>query len=294
MRGLLIAFCLVTSVALLAPSDARAFSAGPASLELSGSRGKVVEDTFMVANVSGQPETYYFSTLKFRSSEDSGAPDFIPYDEDHSGLAEWIAFPGKSVTVPPLTKVDVPFTIVVPSDAPAGGHYAAIVVSDTPSDVVASNGTSISAKTALLVFLTIEGETREQAALLDFTVERTGRELEGMYRFRIQNQGNVFVIPTGTITLRNVFGATIGSARVNEDGGRILPESTRAFEGGWKASIFAVGPITASLDLTYGSAPELLSGQYAFSYWPMEFFLAVIITAASLAFIVIALQRRKR
>ncbi len=284
------------SLALLALAiapAAEAFSAAPATTELGASRGQLVDATFTLVNTEDRDETYYLSVLKFEAQAETGSPRFIPYEEDHGGMPEWIVFQDTEVAVPARSRVEVPYQIAVPSDAQSGGHYAAIVISDAPSAVVATSGASIQAKTALLLFLTVQGETREQAALLDFAIERGEPSgLNGTFRWRIQNQGNVHVVPEGTVTFKNALGWIIGKTDANETDGRVLPGSTRTFEGSWslvaddlpllprlaaQARVAAIGPVTASLDITYG-ASGVLSQETAFFYWPIELIAFVLLT----------------
>lgn len=284
---LAIIFCAV--ILLWIPSFVHAFAVAPATLDLSGSRGTSVTGTVAVINNSDAEQTYYLGTLKFAPDETSGGPEFIAYETDHSGMPEWIAFPVTSVSIPSQTKVDVPFTVMVPKDVPSGTYYAAVTVSLTPSEIVASNGATIEAKLAVLVFLTVGGETIEKLALLDFVTPGNAdgplfSNHEVSYAYRLQNQGNVAVVPSARITVRDVFGRKILASDANPSGGRVLPESTRAFYGEivpaaedfftvarQQASSFAIGPVTATLAVTYGS--ETLSS--SISYWAFPWQLLV-------------------
>ncbi len=244
------------------PWNAHAFGVSPATLDLSGSRAETVDGTFTVVNASTAEQTYYLSTLKFGPGEQSGTPAFIPYDVDHSGLPEWIAFPHAAVSVAAQSKADVPFTVRIPSGIESGSYYAAVTVSTTPSELVATNGATVEAKTAVLVFLTVEGETVGKAAVLDFVTPdgpiMTVHDLS--YAFRVQNQGNVVIAPKSAIVVKDLFGRTVYTKDGNADAGRVFPGTTRTFsdelierpssfiataQRQW--DLFAVGPVTATL-----------------------------------------------
>lgn len=298
---------LVIICALILPmSFARAFGVSPGVIELSGSRGDVLSSAITVINDSERAETFYLRSLKFTARDESGSPTFIPYDEDHAGFPEWFIFPYRTVEVPARSKVEIPFSIAIPSDAAAGGHYAAVIVSESPYEVVSSGRSSINAQTAILVFLTVQGETAEQAAILDFTIDRAeNTELNGSFRYRVQNQGNVHVIPEGAITFRNIFGMIVGVIDANETDGRVLPSTTRTYEGEWtivrdgsfstrlldEARSLAFGPVTATLNLTYGTQNQTLTSKTTVVYWPME--LTIVLAGFLAAFVLLLMLIRK-
>jgi hypothetical protein len=176
--------------------------------------------------------------------------------------------------------------VSIPSDAERGTHYVAVTVSVAPSDIVATNGATIEAKTAQLVFVTVEGNTVERIALLDFVSPDEG-EIKGMhdlsYTFRIQNQGNVAVRPAASIVVKDMFGRVVFNKDANAELGRVLPGTTRTFSGelvdqptGFIQTIrlqwnlLAIGPMTATLvvegldptntpSIQYGMFPRQLS-----------------------------------
>lgn len=299
LRRLLPLFCAV--VLLWMPFRALAFAIAPATLDLSGRRGETIKGTIAVINNGSAEQTYYLGTLKFVPGELSGTPSFIPFETDHSGLPEWIAFPVKAVMIPANTKVDVPFTVTIPQDVASGTVYGAITVSMSPSDVVASNGATIEAKMASLLFVTVEGETVEKLALLDLSSSNAADgpfDLARQFVFRVQNQGNVAVVPTGTVTLTDALGRVVASLPINEEGSRILPMTTRSFSGtigpnptGFAETVrsqiesFAIGPIQATLTISTGSQTLTKS----FSYWIIP--LHLILTAAMAVVILLVLSK---
>jgi len=291
---------LCAVVLLWMPFRALAFAIAPATLDLSGKRGETIKDSIAVINNGSAEQTFTLGAIKFAPGE-SSTPSFIPFETDHSGLPEWIAFPVRTVTVPANTKVDVPFTVTIPQDVPSGTVYAAITVSTSSSNAIATNGATIAAKMASLLFVSVEGETIERFALLDLVTSSSADgpfELARQFVFRVQNQGNVVSVPTGTITLVDAFGRTIASQPINEDGGRVLPMTTRSFSGtigpqpsGFvdtvrsQISSFAIGPVTATLTVVAGTQTVTKS----FSYWTIP--LHLILTAAMAVVLLLALWK---
>ncbi len=280
-----IVFVIALALAVVSiPKHVTAVALAPGVLELKGKRGDVVESSFTLINTQPEERTYFLSTMKFEQRSEAGGPQFIPFEQDHTGLPEWVLFPHKSVAVPPQSKLNVPFSIVIPSGADGGSHHGAIVVSETPFDVVEANGVNVNAMTAALVFLTIDGTTQEKAAVLDFLSSQAGRlkaSATGAFKYRVQNQGNVFVVPDGAVRVRDVFGREVAYGDANAKDGRVLPGTTRLFEGTFNQTSGVVfGPVTAALEVNYGEGNEPLVAEFSFwviSWKPLLVILAVLI-----------------
>ncbi|MCR4314058.1 MAG: hypothetical protein NUV84_02325 [Candidatus Uhrbacteria bacterium] len=265
--------CLCALTLLLSPALIRAAAISPSIVELTSSPGETVESSFTILNTGVSEQTYFIDLLAFEPSEEDGTPVFTSGEISENSFLSWMKFPIREVSVPELSKVDVPFSIVVPDDIPAGSYYGAMTVSTAPTEIVAANGAIIEAKTAILVFLTVRGETTEKLELLDFMIEQTDSTLPfGILRYRVQNQGNVHLIPEGEVKLTGLFGQEIASLNANESKGRVLPSSTRTYEipfgskdvrwldrAGYQLKHLLFGPVTAQLTLTYGQTGSLTS-----------------------------------
>jgi len=280
--------------AILLPELAGAFSVSPAVIELSGNRGTSVTSQVVVKNTAAVAQTYYLQTIKFAARENSGSPMFISPQVDRSGLPQWIALSKTRVTVQAQSQATVPFTVAVPTDVASGSYEAAIVISTTP---FTTNDTSIQAHTAVLVLFTVNGETNAKLALLDFgPAGKNGASgsASGTFQYRVQNQGNVFVTPTGTVTVKDAFGRVLAEADANPDGGRVLPGMTRTYEGSFQSDLFAFGPATAVLNLTYADDAPALVSSYSFWVLPMIPLAVLGIVLVGICLAVIAVRRSKR
>ena len=250
----------------------------PAVVELRSSRGETIESVFTILNAGASEQMYFLDLLSFESSGEDGTPAFVPEQTSRNAFLSWIDFPVHEVLVPARSKVEVPFRVIVPDDVASGSYYGAITVSTAPSEVVSSNGATIEAKTAVLVFLTVEGETIERLELLDLALERKDASHPfGLFSFRVQNQGNVHLAPTGQIRLTGLFGQAIVELDANPTEGRVLPGSTRTFTvayepadmswlqtAGYQLRHLAMGPVTAELQLSYGTDGQI---EATWSFW---------------------------
>lgn len=218
-------------MAFLWTTAVQAATLAPAIVDLEGVRGERVTAELTLINTSSFQKTYFLGSQPFQGRDDSGVPEFIPLELAQEGLSQWITFPSKQVLVEPNAFAKLPIEIIIPSDVPSGDYYAAITVADRPHEVVATNGATIEAKTASLLFLTVKGETREQAQVLDFAItHRNALDRRFTISYRLQNQGNIRITPNAYVVFQDVFGRERGRVEVNPDKLRILPATTRTIE----------------------------------------------------------------
>lgn len=274
----IIVFLIV--LAGLVPSVASAFSLAPATFDLSSDRGDVLQEEIKVFNQNSVDQTVYLDVVPFDAGDGNGAPRFLDHRSD-SDLANWILLDHAQVVLPANSFVEVPFSVIIPDDVPSTGYYAAITVSETPSELVASNGVSIQATIASLIFLTVEGDGAPKLAFLDVQSDAEGhlRSLfAGDIHVRLQNQGNVHALPIGSITISDIFGRSLHSQPFNTEHGRVLPGTTREFVEAIKEessesffgqvrqqfAYFAAGPMTVSIAIDDLS---ITTGQMSYSFW---------------------------
>lgn len=269
---------------VLMPVATNAAALTPAIMEITAERGEVVEQTLTVINAKAIDQTYFLGVMKFEPSAEGGIPKFIPFEEDHTGLPEWIQLPFSEFVVKKNSKQEVQYTVSIPSDVKSGGYYAAVTVSESPSDLVADNGAIVEAKTAALVLLTVSGAIEEKLALLEFktTFGRSKSNVDGPYEFRLQNQGNVHVTPSGAVSVKDIFGRIVAKFDANPTSSRVLPNSTRQFVTGSEMQnnlykilkdqmrIFAIGPMVAELALIYGESEQTITSSFGFWYVPWQ------------------------
>ena len=290
---------ITIGLSLFMPGLVSAASVSPSLIDVSVERGETIEESISVINTSKSDQIYYLDVIEFTAREEGGEPQFISSQESHSEHLDWFSFESDTVVVPAESIGDITFDLLVPPNIQSGGYFAAVTVSQSPEDLISSNGALIEAKIAVLVLITVEGDTVETAQLLDFGSDMSGAflstpDVDAIYR--IQNQGNVHILPVGTIKVTDIFGRTIAESDANISLGRILPESTRVYQvqvssgdhDSWiqlvnyQAQNFAIGPLKATLDLVYGKDSKTIQSEFSFWLIPWQLGITVMSVAALL------------
>lgn len=299
----------------LFPSTVSALSLSPVRFELSGDRGQTVENEFLIINENDSAETFYFSFANFEAQGESGTPAFVDPKE---GLGTWIKTESSSVGVGPKEQKTVPFKIQIPEDAEPGGHFAVILLGNSPAG--GDNTVSIGSQTGILVLLSVNGDVKEDAGLLDFkTVDKQFlyKTLPVSFEYRFRNDGGDRVKPEGDIIIRNTFFIKSDVLDANKVEGNILPSSTRKFKVDWlkyerpidsiltegmfnkfwdnvtyEWKNFALGLYSANLNIEYGTKQEIANKTVFFFVFPWELFIVMIlILITSLLIIKFAISR---
>ncbi len=105
-----------------------ALTISPARIEFSADPAQTIEGKFFLVNEQEGTQTFYSSVENFEAQGESGTPNFTAGKD---GLATWVSLQSE-VTLKKGEQKEIPFTIKVPKDAEAGGHFAAIFLSTTP------------------------------------------------------------------------------------------------------------------------------------------------------------------
>lgn len=223
--------------------------------------GEVWRSSLKVVNTNPYDLTVYASTMNFEAGGEEGQGRFVPILEsgaNNYSLAKWIEITPDPIFIPQGKSIDIPFTVKIPQDAEAGGHYAAILVGTRPQNENL-NGANVlvSSQVSSLFLARVNGDVREEGYIKEFRVERTFYEKPDIdFILRFANTGNVHLKPQGEITVFNMWGREMGKISINEksDFGNVLPRSVRKFVFNWQRNLnfLETGRFKAVATISYG------------------------------------------
>jgi hypothetical protein len=315
-KSLLIAFGLIAIVLL--PSKAFALSITPIRYEISGDPGTTITHEMTLLNEGKNSQVYYASFANFEAQGETGSPTFVDPKDD---LGTWMSTEYASVNLAPGQQKKIKFNIKIPKNAEPGGHFAAIFWGSTPGS--GSGQISVGTKTGLLVLLTVNGDVKQSAGLVDFQIRNHQwgfKQLPVSFQYRFSNQGGDRVKPVGNVVVRSILGWRVKKVNANPFDGNVLPNTTRKFITDWtkrdsvadrdaeisrneKYSFFkevrgewrnfAVGVFTARVHAEFGANHEVVkSSRVFFIIFPWELLLLIVVIVTPLYFLLRTLLRK--
>ncbi len=227
-------FWLLLTVAFVGfPRISEAFTMSPTMLDVLVQPGASASAYVTIGNDEREPATYYLSVQKFVPNGDQGQQEFLPPTEK-SGLPSWVQLDRVSVTLRPGEIRRVPFEVKVPAGTQPGGYYGVLFFSNVPPGSNADQSIVAGSRAGMLLFVTVKGAIIEESELQTFEVDHmwTNR-LPVLFTSVLQNKGNAFLIPQGSVTVKNLFGQTVAQLPFNPEYKRVLPNSGRRYTQAW-------------------------------------------------------------
>lgn len=154
-----------------------------------GAPGAVLEDRLTVTNPGAAP-----LTVRLRPA-DEPADEPTDASADREQVRVKLALAAPTVTVPPRTRADVPYSLTVPADAAPGDHRAAIVA--TAAD---GAGARPAQETTVRIRLRVTGPALAALSVEDLATDGA------TVRYTLVNRGNTVVEPRVVLTGDGLLG----------------------------------------------------------------------------------------
>jgi hypothetical protein len=263
-------------------------SVSPTVFELSANPGEVIDNTFRIVNGTEQDLLLSATPKNFLANDELGGVN-LTEDETSFTLSSWIEVEPAQIGLVGRGSQDFKFTISIPADAEPGSHLGAIIVQTNPQDV-GGTGASVAQEAGPLILVKVAGDISEEASIVDFTTTKSFYENPPItFQTRVQNNGNVHFKPSGTISIKNMFGNEVTNINLTEQ--NILPTTIRMLENEWSPG-FSVGRYTAELTLIYGPNDTIVTAQTSFTIFPYKVLVPLFIGVILLVFFLIRYRDR--
>lgn len=265
----------------------------PTRSELNISPGDNKTFTITLKNITDGELEAQVSINDFESDGVTGNPQII-VDENTRTPTSIYNFVSNlnNISLKPGQSKRATINVNVPEDAAPGAYYGVIRYAAIPKGGILNDSErqlALNASIAHLVLIEVSGEITEQIQVEDLKFGRSAENNEirsGSFFFTppdkslltINNLGNGFSRPFGSITINRMFGGEVYSSEVNnvEPKGIVLPKSTRVFIDE-VAGISLPGRYTATAAVAYGNGGEVVTYKTSFWYLPVWFLISLAI-----------------
>ena len=275
----------IGSQVVFAQQDAAGVSISPALIEEALDPGVTDYHIFTITNLASTEETYFLFTRNIDGMGIDGTPKFAEKGEETPfGLASWITLGTNQITLPANSEGQVSFSLSVPQNASPGSHFGGIFISKDAPEIERS-GAAVGYQVGNIISVRVAGEANLAAKIRQFS---TDRYLYGSskvdFSARIENQGNVFIRPTGQIEVTSMLGKTVDTITLNESRGGIFPTATREYRVSWMGEDGGFGRYEAVMALSYGEQNDIRTMSSTVTFWilPMNIILPAFGVLASL------------
>ncbi|GLZ62357.1 DUF916 domain-containing protein [Micromonospora sp. NBRC 107095] len=286
----------------VAPSSAKGPNGRPA-FTYKLDPGATVTDYVAVTNHSVRPLTLnLYASDAFTTGQ--GGFDLLAGGQKPTDVGTWVRFTGGTVTIPSTSRVDIPFTLTVPSNATPGDHAGGIVASLAATAPDAQgNRVAVDHRVGARIYLRVSGELQPAMTVDNLRVRHTGslNPLAGgtlTATFTVRNTGNVRLTGRPTLTVAGPFGL----GRRSTDGAA-LPEILPGGELTTTVRMTGVPPLfrlTVSAAVTPAAVgdqvldPQPQSGTARATAWAVPWpQLALLVLLALIGWALTAARRRR-
>jgi hypothetical protein len=222
--------------------------------------GQVIDDIASVKNFGDKEATVKIYPVDAISN--NGGAFILKFDhEDQNGIGDWTEINQREITVKPDERIDIPFTITLPSDISPGQYLGGIVIEygtadgsndekckeGTPADC---NGSVIAVKTRIgsRIYITVPGAVEENVDMTDFGFYLTFTG-QTRFKFKLENKGNVAYQPEAQIEVRDASGKVYDT--FTKSLGILMPNSTTEPSVSWDKKIPLIANYSATAKVTF-------------------------------------------
>lgn len=275
-------------------TNSNTFTITPMGKDIQLKAGEKVTGTITVINQqdSKDPFSFKVSVAPYGVVGEGYDADLVTATEQ-TRLAKWVTIDTPSGTVAPNESKEVTYTINVPENAPAGGQYAAIVISsNNPSE--SPTTVDYVYEMASILYGEVEGETVHGGSVVSHSVPGFSTTPKISTTAQIENNGNVHEYARINLTVTNFFsGEEIANTEEQETqvAEVIMPSTTRHFINSLN-NLPSLGVVTVKETINYLGEDSVIEQRIVIC--PLWFLLLVAFTLVSIIAAVVLRVRRRR
>lgn len=291
IANILLAVVAIVSVAIIpmlstgvasAADTSQGLQVSPVIVDLNSEKGGSYTLKLTITNVTVNTLDVTATTNDFTAADNTGNPKILTDTSAPAttySLRSWVA-PIPAMTLQPKQSQTITVAVNVPANAESGGHYGVIRFSGVTPKGQAQ--VTLNASVGTLLLARVAGNITEKLVIKDMFTEQKGKRA-GLFSngpvnivTDVSNSGNVHVKPVGTMTIKDMFGKTVGSYPFGSNIKNVLPGSTRRYEQSFDKK-FMFGRYTAHLEAGYGTTGGVLIGDKTFWVIPLKLIAFVVV-----------------
>lgn len=265
------------------------FTLTPMSQRIKLEPGEEYEGSITVVNPGSSVNDFsYKAEVSVYSVIDKDyTADFLTQN-DHTQIAKWITIENPTGLVKPNDAIKIKYKIKVPTTAPAGGQYAAIMVSSN-GDGDIGDGVAVRNvfEMASLIFAEVSGENIRAGEIINNYVPGFATTVPIEINTTLTNTGNVHEVARVSLQVKSVFSSNVIYPGKDESGTIeevIMPDSTRFLTRNIDG-ISSLGMYDVTQTISYMGSVSTV--QKTIIVCPIWFLLLIVLTISVLIFAIV-------
>lgn len=296
----LLTFLLGVFSPVFVSAETKDFSLSPLFHEVVFEPGDTEKQVVVeISNRTNRDAEFFVSAVDFGTLDESGGVAFLGGSGDFErryGLASWMRLPMERIVLPAGGAETIPIVIENKESLFPGGHYGAVAFQlESPSkDESGASFVAVRSSFASLFFVKKTGGEVMKLEYRDIlSINRDTFSVPEKLFLRFQNAGNTHLVPRGIVVVRDTAGRVVRRGILNEDSGRILPESFRVYTVSLKktAPAFLPGKYMISIEYRYDGSDEFVSAPQKIVFPTLLIILWSVAIVAGIFFFVFTVRR---
>ena len=277
--------------------DSNMFTVTPMSQVLELKPGDTYEGSITVVNPDNAKSDFLYKTeISAYGVVGEGYDADLVTSTEHTQITKWITIKNPTGAVKPNESVKINFTIQVPETAPAGGQYAAILISSADTGNV-SDGLAVKNifEMASLIYVGINSDkTDRKGEILKNDVPGFVTGMPIVVSAEVNNEGDVHEITKVALKVKSVFSPnqiypSEGESGIIEE--VIMPDSTRVMSRNIDG-ISSLGIYDVTQTITYRGMVE--TTHKIVIACPIWFLVLFILTVSAIIFSIVKSIKKHR
>lgn len=291
----------------------------PPVIQINATAPTDIKSPFTVTNLSKIPVDVQILVRPFTSSStDDGQPQYLlpgqRIGEDPQIFKNMSIFDGEKntdeISLAPSQKKNLELRIHLPKGEPPSDYYFSITFLSNPIAIGQASGAHVAGGVSTNVLLSVGPQDTTAGFVKNFSSPLFVDHGPVPFTVHVANSSKHFIVPQGTILVKNMFGQIIGKINLKQE--NILAGTSRYLTGdavqssivnsqssmkhpsAWWNEKFLLGPYSASLTIALSGDGPLYHRTIYFFALPLQVLIGIILGIILLSIIVYRVKKQLR
>lgn len=225
---LIVLLCIAGSFAQTVKAESLSLAIDPSIIEINAIPPTAITSSLNIQNKSDTQITLQIQLKPFKAKGENGE---LEYSREALEILKNIQImdggtPVENITLGPKQQKSLNLNIDIPQDTNISDYYFSIIFISTDSSPIESNSSINQIGIATNVLLSVGEKEIPKTAIEEFSSGIFFEKGPVPFTVRVKNGGAHFIKPKGEITIKNMFGQSIG--KLDLSGTNVLSNSIRA------------------------------------------------------------------